>query len=134
MRSNLCNLICLRHSLRSGSVTNIPIFLHACCSYNSLCLSEPLCWKLYNCLTGKLTGNSLVNFPVKVNRKSELTGIHLKVSSTGILGSTSVLKLFMRHLRRNHVRANTKLKEIPSSLFPLDQPERRRVGNKQLLT
>ena len=38
---------------------------------------------MLNDLTGKLTGNSLVNFPVKVNRKSELTGIDLKVSCTG---------------------------------------------------
>ena len=36
------------------------------------------CLKLLNDLTGKLTGNSLVNFPVKANRKSELTGIYLK--------------------------------------------------------
>ena len=39
--------------------------------------------ELLNDLTGKITGNSLVNFPVKVNRKSELTRIYLKVFSTG---------------------------------------------------
>ena len=39
--------------------------------------------KLLKDLSGKLTRLFSVNFQVKVNRKSELTRIHLKVSSTG---------------------------------------------------
>ena len=42
-----------------------------------------LYWKLLVELIGKLTKLFSVNFPVKVNRKSELTGFYLKVSSTG---------------------------------------------------